>query len=50
MWFPSIKERVKGVSNNFRGISMLTIPGKVFGRVVIDRIRDATEWRMGEEQ
>ena len=28
---------------------MLNIPGKVFGRVVIERIRDATEWRMGEE-
>ena len=35
---------------NYRGISMLSIPGKVFGRVEIERIQKATEWGMGEEQ
>ena len=29
---------------------MLNTPGKVFGRVVIERIRDATKWKIGEEQ
>ena len=35
---------------NFRGISLLSIPGNVFGKVGIERIRDVTEWRMGEER
>ena len=29
---------------------MIIIPSKVFGRVVKVKIRDVTEWRMGERQ
>ena len=29
--------------SNFRGISLLSVVGKVYGRVLINRIRDKTE-------
>ena len=35
---------------NYRGISLLSIPGKVYGRVLIDRVRYETENMVGEEQ
>ena len=35
---------------NYRGISLLSIPGKVYGRIVIERIRSLTEGMIGEEQ
>ena len=35
---------------NYRGISLLSIPGKVYGRVLIERIRSLTEGMIGEEQ
>ena len=35
---------------NFRGICILSIPGKVFGSVVIERTQYATICRMGEAQ
>ena len=40
----------KGECKNYRGISLLSIPGKVYGRVVIDRVRSVTEGEIGEEQ
>ena len=35
---------------NYRGISLLSIPGKVYGRILIERVRDMTEGMIGEEQ
>ena len=35
---------------SYRGISLLSIPGKVYGRILIERVRALTEGRMGEEQ
>ena len=35
---------------NYRGISLLSIPGKVYARVLIERIRSETEDMIGEEQ
>ena len=35
---------------NYRGISLLSIPGKVYGRVVIEKVRELTERLVGEEQ
>ena len=35
---------------NFKGISMISTPGKVLSRVMIERIQDTAVWRMGEEQ
>uniref|UniRef100_UPI0025A0B55C hypothetical protein n=1 Tax=Klebsiella pneumoniae TaxID=573 RepID=UPI0025A0B55C len=32
------------------GISLLSIPGKVYGRVVIEKVRELTERFVGEEQ
>ena len=29
--------------SNFRGISLLSVVGKVYGRILINRIRDKTE-------
>ena len=35
---------------NYRGISLLSIPGKVYGRVLIEKVRSITEGLIGEEQ
>ena len=35
---------------NYRGISLLSIPGKVYGRILIERVRVLTEGMIGEEQ
>ena len=45
----------KGIGNvfecgNYRGISLLSVVGKVYGRVLINRIRDKTERAILEEQ
>ena len=34
---------------NLSGISMLSISWKGFGRVMMERIRDATKWRMEDK-
>ena len=34
---------------NYRGISLLSIPGKVFGRILIEKIRSLTDGLIGEE-
>ena len=36
--------------SNFRGVSLLSVEGKVYGRVLINRIRDKTENVIAEEQ
>ena len=36
--------------NNSRGISLLSVVGKLFGRVLIKRVRAGTECALGEEQ
>ena len=40
----------KHVCGNYRGISLLSMVGKLFGRVLINRIRDGTEEALKEEQ
>ena len=35
---------------NYRGVSLLSVPGKVFGRVIMDRVKEATEYLVSEEQ
>ena len=35
---------------NCRGISLLSIPGKVYGRILIEKVRSQTEGLIGEEQ
>ena len=34
----------------YRGISLLSIPGKVFSRLMIDRVIDWTEIQLGDEK
>ncbi|XP_076031278.1 uncharacterized protein LOC143019503 [Oratosquilla oratoria] len=36
--------------SNFRGISLLSVVGKAYGRILIERIRRGTEGVIGEEQ
>ena len=36
--------------SNFRGISLLSVVGKVYGRVLIERVQLGTEGMVGEEQ
>ena len=40
----------KYVCGNYRGISLLSMVGKIFGRVLINRVRDGTEEVLMEEQ
>ena len=40
----------KGECSNSRGISLLSVVGKLFGRVLIKRVRAGTECAIGEEQ
>ena len=40
----------KSECKNYRGISLLSIPGKVYGRVIIEKVRLMTENLIGEEQ
>src|SRR5215469_15679870 len=35
---------------SYRGISMMSVVGKLYGRVVIDRVKNLTEGLVGEEQ
>ena len=35
---------------NNRGISLLSVPGKVYGRILIDRVIEQSEGQIGEEQ
>ena len=36
--------------NNYRGIALLSIPGKVFNRIVLERIKAAVDEKLREEQ
>ena len=36
--------------SNFRGISLLSVVGKVYGRVLINRIRDKTKCDCGSAE
>ena len=40
----------RGECKNYRGISLLSVPGKVYGRVLIEKVREVTEELVGEEQ
>ena len=35
---------------NWRGITLTSVPSKVFGRVIIDRIRDGLDNKLRDEQ
>ncbi len=35
---------------SYRGISLLSIPGKVYGKVIIKRVQRLTEEKISEEQ
>jgi len=36
--------------NNYRGITLLSIPGKVFNRVILERIKEATDSQLRDNQ
>lgn len=40
----------RDLCTNYRGISLLSIPGKVYGTVIIERIKEPTRTIIGEEQ
>jgi len=40
----------KDECGSYRGISLLSIPGKVYGKIIIERVMDITESRISEEQ
>ncbi len=36
--------------SNYRGISLLSIPGKVYGRILTERLMEVTEGKVSEDQ
>ncbi len=36
--------------SSFRGISLLSIPGKVYGRILTERLMEVTERKVSEDQ
>lgn len=38
------------ICKNYRGISLLSISDKMYGRIIIDRLKETTRCRIGEEQ
>ncbi len=36
--------------SRYRGISLLSVPGKVYGRILTERLIEVTEWKVSEEQ
>ena len=47
---PIHKKGSKRACKNYRGISLLSVPGKVFGKILNDRMRIRTEGKLMEEQ
>ena len=47
---PAHKKRSRTQCKNYRGISLLSVPGKVYATVLDKRIRAITEERVREEQ
>ncbi len=39
-----------GECNSYRGISLLCEPGKVYGRILTERLKEVTEGKVSEEQ
>ena len=39
-----------GNCNNYRGITLLSVPGKVLNRVILDRMKDAVDHQLRDEQ
>ncbi len=40
----------KNECDNYRGISLLSVPGKVYGRVLTERLMEVTEGKVSEEE
>lgn len=34
----------------YGGISLLSMPGKMYGRTIIEKMNEITRWRIGKEQ
>ena len=48
--FPIHKKGSRRVCKNDRRISLLSVPGNVFGKILNDRMRSLTEGKIMEEQ
>ncbi len=49
-YWREVKKGRRGECGSYRGISLLRIPGKVYGKVIIERVQGLTEEKISEEQ
>ncbi len=40
----------RGGCGSYRGISLLSVPGKIYGKVITERVQRLTEEKISEEQ
>ncbi len=46
---PLHKGKGKDECNNYRGISLLSVPGKIYGRILTERLMQVTEKKVSDE-
>ena len=44
------KKGDRSICSNYRGVSLLSVPGKIFGHIILDRMREGVEKKLRENQ
>ena len=40
----------RSICSNYRGVSLLSVPGKIFGHIILDRMGEGVEKKLRENQ
>ena len=48
--YPVLVVARTGSCENYRGITLMSVPGKVFNRILLERMRDAVDFRFRDHQ
>ena len=44
------KKGDRSICSNYRGVSLLSVPGKIFGHIILDRMREGVKKKLRENQ